>query len=118
MTTTTFSQTITSSYIETQFQPSFFAKFINWCNDQNQNRLLWIGVILAAHGCVLTPLTAMAVLFTGLNFPLVMLAIIAMAMVLVTNLAALPTKYTIPVFALSILIDLGIILSVLFIASV
>jgi hypothetical protein len=37
-----------------------------------------------------------------------------MAMALVTNLAALPTKITLPVFFLSVLIDLGIIIASLF----
>jgi hypothetical protein len=39
------------------------------------------------------------------------LVIGAIAMTLVTNLAALPTKITIPVLFLSLLIDLGIIVS-------
>jgi len=41
------------------------------------------------------------------------LAMLSMVMVLVTNLAALPTKYTILVFALSILADIAIVASVL-----
>jgi hypothetical protein len=40
-----------------------------------------------------------------------MLAIIAMGMALVTNLAALPTKITIPVFLLSIIIDIAIVVA-------
>lgn len=48
----------------------------------------------------------MAVLLAGANLTLFIVAIAAMGMSLVTNLAAMPTKITIPVFALSILIDL------------
>jgi hypothetical protein len=34
-----------------------------------------------------------------------------MAMTVVTNLAAMPTRVTIPIFFLSVLIDLGIIIA-------
>jgi hypothetical protein len=40
-----------------------------------------------------------------------MMAIIAMMSALVTNLSAMPTKYTIPVFLFSIVMDLVIIFS-------
>ena len=92
--------------------PSLFTQFINWTKRQEQNRLLWVGLILAAHGCILTPLAVMSVLISGTaNLALVMLAIIAMGMALVTNLAAQPTKVTIPVFLLSVLIDIAIIVT-------
>ena len=51
----------------------------------------------------------MAVLLAGTNLFLFVLALVAMGMSLVTNLAALPTRITIPVFILSILIDIVII---------
>ena len=88
---------------------SIYKRFINWCRDQQEDRLLWLGIALAGHGCVITPLTIMAVLLAGTNLFLFVLALVSMGMALVTNLAALPTKITIPVFVLSILIDLGII---------
>jgi hypothetical protein len=50
----------------------------------------------------------------GGNSPLLWaFAIAAMTMCVVTNLAALPTKITIPVFFLSVLIDVLLILSTL-----
>jgi hypothetical protein len=42
---------------------------------------------------------------------LFMLCIVSMGMALVTNLAAMPTKITIPIFVLSVLIDLAVIIS-------
>lgn len=113
MATTTLHPAVSNAYKTTVSQPSVFAKFFDWCTAQEENRLLWLGIILAAHGCILTPLTAMAVLATGRSFPLFMLAIIAMAMALVTNLAAMPTKYTLPVFALSVLIDIAVVITAL-----
>lgn len=109
MATTTFNQTMTVSY--TGKQTSYFTKFINWCKGQQEHRFLWLGLALAGHGCILTPITVMAVLMAGTNLFLFILALIAMGMSLVTNLAAMPTKITIPIFFLSILIDIAIIIS-------
>ena len=111
---TIFNPAINVSYERSIARTSLLAKFFQWCTTQNENRLLWLGVILAAHGCILTPVTAMVVLATGGNFTLFMLAIIAMAMALVTNLAAMPTKYTLPVFTLSVLIDIAVVTATLF----
>jgi hypothetical protein len=84
---------------------------MNWCEGQQKNRLLWLGVSLTAHGCILTPITIMAVLLAGTNLVLFVLALVAMGVSLVTNLAALPTKITIPVFVFSIVLDIVIIFS-------
>jgi hypothetical protein len=53
--------------------------------------------------------TVMAVLLAGTNLTLFLIAIVAMGMSLVTNLAAMPTKITIPIFVLSILLDLLVV---------
>ena len=74
---------------------------------------MWLGVALAGHGCVITPLSIMAVLLAGTNLFLFVTVLVAMGLSLVTNLAALPTRITIPVFILSILIDLVVIISCL-----
>src|SRR6476646_8165572 len=90
---------------------SVFPKFFKWCAGQEENRLLWLGLALAGHGCILTPLTIFAVILAGTNMVLFMAALVTMAMALVTNLAAMPTKYTIPIFLFTILVDLGIIIA-------
>lgn len=84
-------------------------KFINWCDQQEQSRFLWLAIGVVGHGCVFTIITIVAVLLSGNNFIFWPFAIAAMGMTLVTNLAALPTKITIPVFFFSLLIDLVII---------
>ncbi|MCS3800628.1 hypothetical protein [Niastella sp. OAS944] len=109
MATTTFNHTIGTTYNQTG--TSVFSRFINWCKGQQENRLIWLGVVVAGHGCVITPLTVLAVVMAGNSLVLFMLAIFAMAISLITNLAALPTKITIPAFALSILIDVGILIT-------
>ncbi|MFT3932184.1 MAG: hypothetical protein QM726_01105 [Chitinophagaceae bacterium] len=92
-------------------KPSLFSQFINWCNGQEERRFMWLGLALAGHGCLLTPLTVMAIIMSGNSLPLFMLAIGAMAIALVVNLAAQPTKISIPILLLTVLIDLGIIIS-------
>ena len=93
--------------------PSLFSKFITWCSGQEKYRLGWLGAILAIHGCVLTPITLFAVVLTGTNFVFYIATLVAMAMAVVTNLAAMPTKVTIPVFFLSVLIEIAIIVMAL-----
>lgn len=71
---------------------------------------MWLALALGGHGCVLTPLTILLVVaFTGLNLALFLTALGAMALALVVNLAAMPTKYTIPAFFLSVMIDIAVI---------
>lgn len=110
MTTTTLFQTLAGNYAERK--PSIFTTFINWCQAQEENRMLWTGIMLALHGCVLTPITVLLVAMTGVNMFLMTTSIFAMTFVLITNLAALPTKYTIPTFLLSIIVDILVIVAV------
>lgn len=91
--------------------PSIFSRFFNWCQAQQPNRLLWLAFALAGHGCVFTPITMMCVLWMGANLGLFMIAMSAMGLALVTNLAAMPTKVTIPALFLSLLVDLGVIIT-------
>ncbi len=85
-------------------------KFMAWCKTQEENRLLWLGVIILGHGCVLTPLTVFFVLSSGNSMLSWALVMTAMVMCLVTNLAALPMKITLPIFFLSVAIDLIVII--------
>jgi hypothetical protein len=109
METTFYNQTLAGKYTGKVTKPSLLSRFAAWCEGQQENRIMWIGIALAGHGCVLTPLTVMAVLVAGNSLALFMAATAAMAMAVVTNLAAMPTKVTIPVFFLSVLIDIVIV---------
>jgi hypothetical protein len=106
---TTINPSIIRNFTEVNSHPSIFTRFMQWCENQQPNRLLWLGIALTGHGCILTPITVLFVLLAGTNLVLFILALVAMGMALVTNLAALPTKITIPVFILTIIIDLAII---------
>ncbi|HYH14167.1 MAG TPA: hypothetical protein VD794_03040 [Flavisolibacter sp.] len=108
---TTIQQTIATTYTGTSSNTSIFSRFINWCEGQQKNRFIWLAVALFGHGCALTPLTLFAVILSGNLLFFWIMAIIAMMSALVTNLAAMPTKYTIPAFLFSIVMDLVIIAS-------
>lgn len=108
-------KTIQQPYSSTRYyagsKTPLVSRFFGWCRSQEKNRLLWLGIIITGHGCIITPLTLLFVMLSG-NAPLMWpFVIAAMGMSLVTNLAALPTKVTLPVFFLSLLIDLIVIIN-------
>lgn len=88
-----------------------FTVFMNWCQQQEKSRLLWVGMILAAHGCFITPITLMTIMINGNPFVLWPFALASILICLITNLAALPLKVTIPVFITSLVIDLGVMVA-------
>ena len=86
-------------------------KFISWCDSQEKYRLGWLAAAITLHGCVLTIFTMFVVIFVGNHFIFWPFIIGGMGITLVVNLAAMPTKITIPVFFFSVLMDLLIIIS-------
>lgn len=99
-----------SHSIETS-KASVWKKFISWCNGQEKYRFGWLAAALTLHGCILTILTMFAVILAGNHFIFWPFVIGAMGITLIVNLAAMPTKITIPVFFFSVLVDLIIIIS-------
>lgn len=105
----TLQQTYNPSFVTERRQQSIISQFLLWCKGQEEYRYGWLAVIIALHGCVITPLTVLMIMFGDNSIGLWAMAIGAMAMSLVTNLAAMPTKITIPVFFFSVFIDLVIV---------
>jgi hypothetical protein len=99
--------------IGTTERVSLWKKFIDWCDSQEKYRFGWLAAALTLHGCILTIITMFAVVMAGNHFIFWPFIIGAMGITLITNLAAMPTKITIPVFFFSVLIDLVIIISCL-----
>lgn len=89
---------------------SKWKRFISWSAAQEENRIMWISLAILGHGCVITILTVTAIIFSGNHFILWPFAIGAMGMSVVSYLASLPTRITIPVFFISVLIDVVIII--------
>jgi hypothetical protein len=106
---TTIQHSYAPAYLETAKRTSLWKRFIGWCEGQEENRFGWTAFTIAGHGCVFTILTVVAVLFSGNHFIFWPFVIGAMAVPLVVNLAAMPTRITIPVLFLSVLVDLVII---------
>lgn len=104
-------QSYARPYTQAANKTSIWTRFITWCKDQQESRLLWLGIALAVHASLMTPLTLFVVMFTGNNILFLAFAIAAIGMALISNLAALPTKITIPTFFLSIILDVAIIIA-------
>jgi hypothetical protein len=95
---------------------SVLTRFFKWAEEQGErNHLAWVGGAVTATSAVLFPLTMTVILLNGAVFGLIIAAMAALALVVITNLAALPTKYTIPFFFLGVIIDAAIIVSSFFI---
>lgn len=106
---TTIQQSITPLISQATSKTSLWKRFINWSEGQEENRFGWTAFAIAGHGCVFTVITVAVILATGNNFIFWPFAIAAMAASLITNLAALPTKITIPTLLITVLVDIAII---------
>ncbi len=94
---------------------SFIGTFFKWTAGQDKNHhIAWIGICLLTTTAVFFPLTMAAIVLNGLHFSLIIVAKLALVMVFVLNLAAMPTRYTIPAFVLGILTDIVIIIISIF----
>ncbi len=107
---TTIQHNYIQSNVNTGTKVSRWQRFINWADEQEKNHWGWTAGILVGHGCFATIFTMVAIVFTGNNFIFWPFAIAAMSVCVITNLAAMPTRVTIPVFFISLLVDLAIIL--------
>ncbi len=89
-----------------QKRTNLLNRFIAWSTKEEKNRLGWVAIILTSHACFITPLALLFVMMAGNHFIYWPFIIGAMGMCLIANLAALPTRVIIPIFILSILIDI------------
>ena len=105
----TFQKTFAPVFSKSKTKSSLWSRFINWTDKQEEHRFGWTATAIAGHGCVITIITVAMIVLAGNPFILWPFAIGAMAICLVTNLAAMPTRIIIPVLFLSILIDIVII---------
>lgn len=84
-------------------------RFNSWADTLEFNRLLVMAVIILIHTCVVTPPTLLVLLHAQAGgFPYLVITFFSF-LILVVNLAVMPTKVTIPIFAISTLAHLMII---------
>ena len=112
MATITRQSTFTSYRERSTPKTSAWKRFITWAESQDKDyHFGWSGGIIAIHGCIITPLTCLVIMATGGQFIFWAFVIAAFALAVIPNLAALTTKYTIPLFFLSIVIDVLLIIA-------
>lgn len=88
-----------------------FSRFINWCASQESSRILWLVMTFLLQIGMAVPCTLTAILLWGNNsFPLWIFACAVNVPVLAINLAAQPTKITIPSLFFAWAVDFLIIL--------
>ncbi len=87
---------------------------MNWynhkCEDAGYNRLGVMAFVLLIHTCIIIPATLLAISMNGNNLVEFLLMTIFSFGLLVSLLGDLPQKIVFPVFGVSILVHLGIIL--------
>jgi hypothetical protein len=89
--------------------PSLIGRFFDWAAKEDvTHHIGWVGVSIIAMAAVFFPIAMSAILFNGASFGLIIAAMVPLVLVFVTSLAALPTKYTIPIFFLGVLAELVI----------
>lgn len=87
------------------------SKFFTWCERQDANRMLWLGLSFMGIIGMVLPCTLAAILFLGGgNFTLIVIAAAVNVPVLALNLAAQGTKITIPILFSALLVDFSIVL--------
>jgi uncharacterized membrane protein (UPF0136 family) len=93
-----------------------FARFIQWATQEDlEHHIAWVGGSITAMTAIVFPLTMAAILMNGAIFGLIIVAMLSLVLVVTTNLAAMPTRYTIPFFFMGILIDVGVVVASFFI---
>jgi hypothetical protein len=94
---------------------SVFARFLVWLKEEEVNRIAWLGISIMLMTAIFFPLTMASILLHGGSFTLIIGAMISLILVAIPNMAALPTKYTIPAFLIGMLIDIILIIVSFFI---
>jgi hypothetical protein len=88
---------------------SILSRFIYWTKNQEKNRIAWLGISVTLMTAIFFPVTMASILLHGASFKLIIASMASLIIVVVPNLAALPTRYTIPAFLIGILIDITLI---------
>ena len=88
---------------------SVLKRFLKWTITEEENRIAWLGISITMMTALFFPVTMAAILLQGGTFTLIIGAMISLIVVVIPNLAALPTRYTIPAFCIGILMDILLI---------
>lgn len=114
MNTITFHTNYNNPTLEKHYE-TVFARFLSWAKEEERNRIAWLGISITIMTAIFFPITMVSILLHGAAFKLIIGAMFSLILVVVPNLAALPTRYTIPAFFTGILIDIFLIVISFFI---
>jgi len=110
MSTTTSRGLVVPIYRPAVSQPSLIVRFFDWAENEDVDRHVgWVGFSIMVMTGFFFPITMSAILLNGGAFGLIVAAMVPLVLVFVANLAALPTKYTIPSLFVGVLAELAII---------
>jgi hypothetical protein len=110
MSTTTSGELVVPIYRQAVSHPSLIGRFFDWAeNEDVAHHVGWVGFSIMAMTGFFFPITMSAILFNDGAFGLIIAAMVPLVLVFVTNLASLPTKYTIPFLFVGVLAELTII---------
>jgi hypothetical protein len=96
--------------VKTSAKTSLFKRFISWCDAQNANKFLWLGISLFGNIGAMLPITLFAIYLAGNDFNLWIVALCANVPVLALNLAAQPPKVTLPTLLIASFVNLSLII--------
>jgi uncharacterized membrane protein (UPF0136 family) len=97
---------------ERSSQASVLSRFFAWATNQEEKfHVGWVGASIMIMSGIIFPATMASILLNGADFGLIIAAMSALVLVVVANLAALPTKYTIPFLFLGMLTDLVVVIA-------
>ena len=89
---------------------SLLSKYNAWATkEESDHHFAWVGASITVMTAVFFPLTMAVILMNGAVFALIIAAMASLALVVITNLAAMPVKLTIPFFLLGLLTDVALI---------
>jgi uncharacterized membrane protein (UPF0136 family) len=105
-----------AAYQHTPRKISVITRFFDWAAKQDAPyHIGWVGVMVMSMTALFFPLTMAIVLSNGPVFGLIIATMCSLVLVVVSNLASMPTKFTIPFFVLGILMDLVVVVLSFFI---
>jgi hypothetical protein len=97
-----------STTLDNHAEP-ILTRFINWSKNEEKNRIAWVGISIMLITAIFFPVTMASILVHGGTFKLIIGAMFSLILVVVPNLAALPTRFTIPAFFTGVFIDIILI---------
>lgn len=100
----------TSTYSTTNTSSNWLTAYQNFADKADFNRIGWAATAVAIQGCILSPALLLAMFNFGGGDWQFLVGMLSFMFVLIPVLSAMPAKYILSAFAISVVIHLLIIL--------